>query len=120
MHELQFMTNLVRMVEELCDKQSDFTPSVIKLQVASDSHIAGHTQDELQTMFQFVARGTKAHQARLEVIPKIITGQCHDCGKTMVCREETLACPSCDSLHIQKETSPEVVVQEITYLENSL
>ena len=117
MHELQFMTNLVRMVEEVCEQQSGITPSTIKLEVAGDSHIAGHTQEDLQSMFQFVARGTRAQQARLEITTKAITGQCQDCGTGMVCQDEIPACPSCHSLKIEKETCPEVILQEITYLE---
>ena len=118
MHELQFMTNLVQMVEEVCEQQSGITPSVIRLEVASYSHIAGHTQEELQTMFQFVARGTRAQQAILEITTKTILGQCRDCGTRVLCRSETLTCPSCDSLFINKETSPEVVVQEISFHEH--
>jgi len=111
------MTNLVRMVEDVCEKESGITPSVIKLQVASFSHLAGHTQEELQTLFQFVARGTRAEQATLEITTKTITGQCRDCATTMICRNETLTCPSCDSVFIDKEQSPEVVLKEITYHE---
>lgn len=118
MHELHFMTNLVRMVEEICAKQSGIMPAVIKLEVASYSHLAVHTQDELRTMFQFVARDTCAHQARLEVTTRTVTGQCRDCGSTIICQSEPQTCPSCDSLFLEKETGPEVVIQEIMYQEH--
>lgn len=70
MHELQFMTNLVRMVEEVCKKESRITPSIITLQVASDSHLAQHIIEDLQTMFDFVSRNTLAQGAKLAVTTK--------------------------------------------------
>ena len=118
MHELQFMTNLVRMVEDVCEQQSGLTPSTIKLQVASYSHLAGHTQEELQTMFQFVARNTRAQQAILEITTKTVLGQCQECGTKVVFRSETFLCPSCNSIVIKTEPSPEVTIQEITYHEH--
>lgn len=119
MHELQFMTNLVRMVEEVCGKESRITPSVITLEVASDSHLAQHSLEDLQTMFDFVARETLTQGAKLSVTKKTTTAKCQDCQTTMECRQETLICPICESGDIERDETPEVLLKNIKYTDRS-
>jgi len=119
MHELQFMTNLVRMVEEVCQKQPSIRPSVIRIQVSSHSHLADHTVEELQTMFKFVTRGGLAQDAKLEIISKTVTAECHACGARVECHSETFACPCCGSGNLEREESPEVLLKEIEYAERN-
>ena len=119
MHELQFMTNLVRMVEEVCEKESRITPSVITLQVASDSHLAQHTVDDLQTMFDFVARATLAKGARLVITTKTVKAICLTCRTKITCQHETLLCPNCGSGEIDRDETPEVLLKNIKYTESS-
>ena len=118
MHELPFMTNLVRMVEEVCEKESRITPSVITLQVASDSHLAQHTVDHLQTMFDFVARSTLAEGAKLNISTKAVQATCRICRTKIECQHETLICPTCSSGKIDRDETPEVLLKNIKYIES--
>ena len=118
MHELQFMTNLIRMVEEVCKKDSRIAPSVITLQVASDSHLAQHTLEDLQTMFDFVARNTLAQGAKLAVCKKKVKAICQACKAKIDCLHETVLCPKCGSAEIEKDETPEVLIKNIKYSES--
>jgi len=118
MHELQFMTNLLRMVEDVCKKDSRITPSVISLQVASDSHLAQHSLDDLQTMFDFVARNTLAQGAKLAVKTKTVQATCQACQAIVDCEQETILCPSCGSGEMKKDETPEVLIKSIRYIQN--
>lgn len=113
------MTNLVRMVEEVCGKKSRITPSVITLEVASDSHLAHHTLEDLQMMFDFVTRNTLAHGAKLAVTTKTAEAKCRSCQNTMECREEVSLCPNCESGDIERDETPEVVLKNIKYTDRS-
>lgn len=119
MHELQFITNLVRMVEEVCQKESGITPSVITLQVGSDSHLARHPVDHLQMMFDVVARSTLAEGAELAVTTKTVKAECRICLTGIECRQETLVCPNCGSGEIDRDETPEVVIKTIHYTERT-
>ena len=118
MHELQFMTNLVRMVEEVCKKESRITPSIITLQVASNSHLAQHTIEDLQTMFDFVSRNTLAQGAKLAVTTKNVKGTCRTCHTQIDCHPDTVLCPHCSSVEIEKDETPEVLIKNIKYIES--
>ncbi|RMH04749.1 MAG: hydrogenase maturation nickel metallochaperone HypA [Nitrospirae bacterium] len=117
MHELHFLTNLVRMIEEEMSQRHG-VPVVIRLQVASDSHLIQHSVETLQTMFQFVARGTCAHQARLDVLVQPVRGQCRICGTSVECRDDTIMCPSCGMGPLEREHRAEAVIKEIEYVDN--
>lgn len=119
MHELQFMTNLVRMVEEVCGKDSRISPSVITLEVASDSHLAQHTLEDLQMMFDFVTRNTLAQGAKLAVTTKTAKAKCEGCYTTFECQKETLLCPNCESGEIERDETPEVLLKTIKYTDRS-
>lgn len=119
MHELQFITNLVRMVEEVCQKESGIPPSIITLQVASDSHLAQHTVEDLQTMFNFVARNTLVQGAKLAVTTKTANAKCRACLTKIKCQQETLLCPSCGSGEIERDETPEVLLKNIKYTQPS-
>jgi Zn finger protein HypA/HybF involved in hydrogenase expression len=113
------MTNLVRMVEEVCGKESRITPSVITLEVASDSHLAQHTLDDLQMMFDFVTRNSLAQDAKLAVTTKTAQAKCQSCKNTIDCLMETLICPNCESGDIERDETPEVVLKNIKYTDRS-
>jgi hydrogenase nickel incorporation protein HypA/HybF len=113
------MTNLVRMIEEVCQKESGIIPSVITLQVASYSHLAQHTVDDLQTMFDFVAKSTLAEGAKLEVTTKVVNATCITCEAKIRCEDETLICPNCGSGEIDRDAIPEVLLKNIKYTEHS-
>ncbi len=119
MHELQFMTNLVRMVEEVCGKKSRITPSVITLEVASDSHLAQHSLEDLQMMFDFVTRSTLAQGATLAVTMKTAEAKCRACQNTLECRQEVLICPTCESGDIERDDTPEVILKNIKYTDRA-
>lgn len=119
MHELQFITNLIRMVEEVCPKEAEMIPSVITLQVGSDSHLARHSVDDLQTMFDLVARSTLAEGAELAVTTKTVKAECRTCLTGIECRQETLVCPNCGSGEIDRDETPEVVIKNIQYTERT-
>ena len=117
MHELQFMTNLVRMVEDICQKQPGITPSVINLHIASFSHLAQHTLEDLQAMFDFTARNTLAQGAKLAVTTKNVKATCRTCQSQIDCDPDTVLCPHCSSAEIEKDDTPEVLIKNITYIE---
>lgn len=119
MHELQFMTNLIRMVEEVCQKESGITPSIITIQVASDSHLAQHTLEDLQTMFNFVARNTLAQGAKLAMTTKKVKATCLTCHTKIDCQHVTLLCPKCGSAELEKDDTPEVLIKNIKYFEST-
>ena len=115
MHELQFMTNLVRMVEEVCGKESRITPSVITLELASDSHLAQHTLEDLQMMFDFATRRSVAQGAKLAVTTKPVRAKCCACQHTFDCLQETLICPNCESGTIERDETPEFLLKNLKY-----
>ena len=119
MHELQFMTNLVRMVEDVCGKKPRITPSMIALEVASDSHLAQHSLADLQMMFDFVTRNTVAQGAKLSVTTKTAKAMCRDCQTTIECLEEISFCPHCESGDIERDDTPEVLLKHIKYTDRS-
>lgn len=119
MHELQFMTNLVRMVEEVCGKESRIAPSILTLQVASDSHLSEHTIEDLQTMFDFVARNTLAQSAKLAIKTITAKAKCLDCQTTFECRPEILLCPNCESGNTKRDETPDVLLKNLKYIERS-
>lgn len=107
------------MVEEVCHKESGITPSVITLQVGSDSHLARHPVDDLQTMFDVVARRTLAEGAELVITTKTVKAECRVCLTGIECRQETLVCPNCGSGEIHRDDTPEVVLKNIQYTERA-
>ena len=119
MHELQFMTNLIRMVEEVCKKDKRITPAIITLQVASDSHLAQHACEDLQTMFDFVSRKTLAQGAKLSVKKKKVQALCQTCEAKFDLQPDTALCPHCESAELERDEIPEVLIKNIKYTESS-
>jgi hydrogenase nickel incorporation protein HypA/HybF len=119
MHELQLMRQVVNTVEIVCQSHPGTTLSLIRLDISSHSHLAGHTSEELRTTFLLAAQGTSVHQARLEIRVLPAKGTCQSCGHFFECGPETSACPHCSSEIILWEDQPELVLKDIELLETA-
>ena len=119
MHELQLMQKVARMIDDFSQHQGNGKPAVIRLQISSASHMAGHTLEELQTTFQMATQGTRANAAQLEIITKPIQGICQTCDQQIERQDDTVTCPACGMTQIQWEDLPEVLITEIDWLEET-
>ncbi|NKB81355.1 MAG: hypothetical protein GKS05_05580 [Nitrospirales bacterium] len=117
MHELQLMQQVVHMVDDIARKQGHGKPTTIRLQISSHSHLAEHSLEELQATWHMAAFGTAAQDTQLETEMVTNTGLCQTCGFTAERRRDTMICPTCESGYLVWEDQPEVVLQEIEWLE---
>lgn len=120
MHELHIMRHIIGLVEEACRSHGESQPSVIHLQVASHSHIASHTPDEMQAMFQMAAAGTIAEKARLAIALVSDSGHCQSCGAMVARTQDMLTCPLCESGIVTWGSVPEVLLKEVELAEPNL
>ena len=118
MHEFQVMRQVVGMVEEACRMQSGI-PSVVKLQISSQSHLAEHHSQALETTFSLASQGTSVQEAKLEIVVIPVNGGCRDCGVSLVWSGTTFSCSQCGSGNLVWEDLPEVVLSEVEYVEVS-
>ncbi|MGD9851162.1 MAG: hydrogenase maturation nickel metallochaperone HypA [Nitrospirales bacterium] len=118
MHELQLLQQVVKTVEAHCPSHPDSQLSLIRLNIGSHSHLAGHTQEELQATFQFAARGTRVESARLKIDIQKSTGTCQSCHAVFDRGPETYGCPECLSGDIEWRNQPELIITDIEFLES--
>ena len=118
MHELQMMQKIVRMVEDVCEHQHTGVPSLVRLQISSHSHLAEHTPQELETTFHLAATGTQVQEAKLDVVTIMAKGTCQDCDMTVDRTGQPVVCPECTSGNIIWEDLPEVLLQEVEWVED--
>lgn len=118
MHELQVMRQVVERVEEAGRGQSG-NPSVVRLQISSQSHLAEHNIQDLEATFGMATHGTSVQGAKLEVVLLPVKGSCHNCGASLVWNISSVVCPACGSGNLVWENLPEVVVSEVEFLETS-
>ena len=119
MHELQLMRQMVGRVTEVCQSHPGTHLTLIRLEISSQSHLANHTAEELQTTFGLAAQGTPAHPATLQIDILPAKGTCQSCGQITKRGPETLICPHCSSGNVFWEDQPELVVKEIVLMETS-
>ncbi len=108
MHELHVMRQVVKMVEDLILRQSG-VPSVVRLQISSQSHLADHSSQELSTTFGLATQGTTVQGPKLEIIFLPVKGSCQQCGGSLIWSTYTLVCEECGSGKLVWENQPEVV-----------
>ena len=117
MHELQLMRQVVHMVECACREQPAGTPTIVRLQISGQSHLAEHTTLDLEATFHMAAKGSRAQAAKLEVVTVIANGSCQRCSMIVERSSDTVTCPRCGSGNIAWDDQPEVLLQDIEYVE---
>ncbi len=118
MHELQVMHQIVQMVQNICQKEKNGKPHLVRIQVSSYSHLATHTPQELETTFRLATQGTTLQHLKLDMITIPTKTLCHSCNKTLVEEGETYLCPFCGSGNLERENVPEVIVKEVEWAED--
>ena len=117
MHELQLLQQVVKQVQQLCMTRPKANLSRIRLEIDSHSHLASHTADELRTTFHFAAQGTPVDSADLDIHIRVSTGVCQSCQAVFDRSPETYGCPHCFSGDIHWEDHPELVIQDVEFVE---
>jgi len=118
MHELQLLQQVVKTVEAQCPSHPGTRLSLIRLNVGSHSHLASHTQEELQATFEFAAKGTRVESAQLNIEFQRATGTCRFCHGVFERSPQTYGCPECLSGDIEWEEQPELIITDIEFLES--
>ena len=116
MHELHLMREVVKMVEGL-NLNKGSLPSVVRLQITSQSHLAEHSSQELAKTFDIATYGTFLQGAKLEVVIVPVKGKCQKCGVSLLWSAPTGDCTECGSGSLVWEDHPEVVLTEVEYVE---
>ena len=117
MHELHLFRQVVQAVEERFRTHPGARVAVIRLDVGSHSHLASHTATELQTTFQFAAKGTAVEHAELDIHVQPTKGQCQSCKEVFARAPETYGCPHCLSGYVAWDDQPELRIAGIEILE---
>jgi hydrogenase nickel incorporation protein HypA/HybF len=112
-HEWQLMAQVVKMVEEALRQAPCSKPSVVRLQVSTQSHCFQHDEATLQSVFAAAAQGTVAEGAALEILPVPVTARCRLCGIACEMRGLAPGCPRCGSASLDVTQVPEVVLHEV-------
>ena len=118
MHELQLLQQVVKQVEQLCQTRPGTNLSLIRLEIDSHSHLASHTEEELQATFHFAAQGTPVDSAELDIHIRVSTGTCQSCLAVFDRTPETYGCPHCFSGDIAWEDYPELIIKDIEFVES--
>lgn len=113
MHELHLMRQIVKAVETSLSETGDTQLSVVRLKVSAISHLLTHDHATLQAAFQLAARGTKAEDARVEVIPVPADVWCPRCQRDVSVTPAHEVCPVCGEPVVAWSTEPEVVLHEL-------
>jgi Zn finger protein HypA/HybF involved in hydrogenase expression len=119
MHELQLMRQVVSKVHEVCQTRPGTHLSLIRLEISSHSHMAGHTPEELQATFRLAAQKTPIQHATLDIRILPSHGTCRTCRRLTERGPETLVCAHCSSEHVSWDDPPELVVKDLVLLEPS-
>ena len=119
MHELQLLQQVVKHIEELCQKHPRADLSLIRLEIASHSHLASHTPEELQATFHFAAQGTPVDCADLDIHVRESTGRCNACSTVFDRAPEIYGCPHCFSGDIAWENHPELLIKNLEFVERA-
>lgn len=113
MHELQLMTQVVKVVETRLGGTGSARLSAVRLKVSALSHVMTHDQVALQMMFDMVARGTQAEGATLEIIPIPGHAWCPGCTRETTVTGPDDVCSACGASTVVGSEEPEVVVHEL-------
>ena len=118
MHEFQMMRQVVKMVEDLGSGHCG-RPSVVRLQISSQSHLAEHSSQDLDRTFELAAHGTSVQGAKLEIYFIPVKGRCDTCGMSLIWSPSTCVCTECRSGNLEWENQPEVVLTQVEFVEAS-
>ncbi|WP_455245309.1 hydrogenase/urease maturation nickel metallochaperone HypA [Petrachloros mirabilis] len=111
------MHQVVKAVEQALRGSENATPAVVRLQVSSLSHLAGHNLLTLQSAFELASIGTRVEGARLEVSTVPIQACCRSCGSASNVERIGDVCTACGSQEIVLDDVPEVIVQDVMVTE---
>ena len=94
MHELSIMQSILDLVLEYAEKNNAKKVTKINLKIGE---LSGFVPEWMQSYFDFVADGTIAHKAEVNIewVPAIIN--CKSCGKDYRLTKENIGfyCPEC-------------------------
>jgi hydrogenase nickel incorporation protein HypA/HybF len=65
--------------------------------------------------FTFIAAGTEAEGAEVEVVTVPVTVNCHDCGAASESTDVLAVCPRCESSDIEVSGGDELVLESVRY-----
>lgn len=72
-------------------------------------------QESLEQAFSFVAAGTEAADAAVELVTVPATIGCHDCGLSAETTDLLAACPRCAGDNTEITGGDEMVLESVTY-----
>lgn len=76
-------------------------------------HAVDH--ESMAQAFGFVAAGTEAEGAAVDVVTVPATVDCRDCGKTSESTEFLATCPDCHSADVKISGGDELILESIRY-----
>ena len=111
MHELAITERLIRVIVEKARSSAFTKVEKVRLEVGCLSSIE---PDSVEFCFDIVAKGTIVEGAQLEIIRKLGTADCLDCGKTASGLERFgELCPDCGGCQLRVTSGTEVFIRDM-------
>ena len=110
MHELGIVAEIVRIVENIAQKQSLTKIETLVLQIGELSSVVPYYVEQC---YPAASYGTMLEHTRLEIEILPGNGRCGECGKVYNVLEHRRTCPACKSNHVELLSGREFMIKQI-------
>ncbi len=110
MHEMALAEGVLQIVEDAARREPCNRVQAIWLEIGELSHV---DPDSMRFCFDAVARGTIAHDARLEIDRVPGKAWCHRCGREVHVASLVAPCPGCAGYQLRVTGGEEMRVREL-------
>ena len=110
MHELSITQNILDIALRAAAQQNAAHIREIRLRMGPFS---GVVPECVQMYLDVLAKGTPAEGARIKVTTVPLKVRCRDCGREGEIDRAHIACPFCGSLHLQRLSGREFLVESL-------
>ena len=110
MHELGIVAEIVRIVENIAQKQSLTKIETLVLQIGELSSVVPYYVEQC---YPAASYGTMLEHTRLEIEILPGNGRCRDCGKVYNVLEHRRICPVCNSRSVELLSGREFMIKQI-------
>jgi hydrogenase nickel incorporation protein HypA/HybF len=110
MHELSVAQALVDQVEDLARQPGAVGVHLIRVRVGP---LAGVVPDLLATTVPLSAAGTRAGQARLELVDAPIRVRCRSCAAETEAKANNLVCGACGNWQTEVVSGDELILETV-------
>lgn len=110
MHELSLAQALVEQVEDLANRHGATGVYLVRVRIGP---LAGVVAELLATAFPLAAAGTRAEQARLDLVMAPVRVRCQTCGAEGEAMPNNLVCGVCGDWHTNVVSGDEMILETV-------